>query len=824
MNFIDVSLLPVVVLEKSYHLHCVLLSVVIASVSFYTAFGILERIQASSTKIQQSLWLVFGSTTIGFGLWSMHFISLLALQLPLPVYFTIKTSLFSFLPAWLAGGVILWFARDAILRWSQLLLGSLLLASLICLLHYLSISMMELNADVAYSKSLLLLSFFTSIVLSVMILKIMIDKRNQDKDCFINKAQLLSALIMGVGLSCHYCIATYAVTFIPLGGSNHIATEDYQSVLLAVISALVFIVLGIALIAPYGSRFRQRAEKNEQALQIVEAVFQSHDAMMVVDKDFKIMRINPAFTDIMGYTEEDVIGRTPELLNLNYNETWFQDTVKKTIHAEGVWQEAVESQSKHGEVFSKWQSISAIKNKHHEITHYIFFFIDTKTITLANNDIEKLAFYDELTDLPNRRLLYERLNHELNIARRYLRAGVLLFLDLDRFRDINNSFGHAAGDVVLIETAKRLQSLLRDTDTAVRLGGDEFVILSSAQDGIDANLTEQAQAIAEKIIQVILEPYFIEGQTLYLSASIGITLYTGIDETVESLLKRADAAMYQAKAAGRNNYCFYQQSMQDAVNDQLSIERNLSLAMSQNEFSLSYQPQYKDEKTMLGVEALLRWESKNLGKVPPAEFIPIAEANGLILSIGQWVIEAVCEQIIRWDQEGIHIPHVAINISAKQFHQANFASTLSYIVSGYQVKPERMMLEVTESIFQGKFEDISDKMYALKKKGFKFSIDDFGTGQSSLTYLKRLPFDQLKIDQSFVKEFINQPTDVAIVKAIVSIAKGLKIDLIAEGVETEEHFRLLFGFGCDGYQGNYFSQPLSVEQLEGHIRLLQKKS
>jgi EAL domain-containing protein (putative c-di-GMP-specific phosphodiesterase class I) len=276
--------------------------------------------------------------------------------------------------------------------------------------------------------------------------------------------------------------------------------------------------------------------------------------------------------------------------------------------------------------------------------------------------------------------------------------------------------------------------------------------------------------------------------------------------------------MYQAKAAGRNTYRFYQQSMQDIVDTKLNIERNLGMAISQGELSLHYQPQHADAKTVVAVEALLRWDSYNLGHIPPAKFIPVAEESGLILTIGQWVIEKACEQIISWDQQKIKVPLVAINISAKQFHQANFASNLIYIVLGYNINPNRIMLEVTENIFLGKFEDIKDKMHVLKKEGFKFSIDDFGSGQSSLTYLKGLPFDQLKVDQSFIRGFLNQPTDVAIVKAIASVAKSLKLDLIAEGVETEEHLAFLSDFGCDGYQGNYFSQPLAIEQLDRYIR------
>jgi diguanylate cyclase (GGDEF)-like protein/PAS domain S-box-containing protein len=796
-----------------------LLTVAVASAASFTAFGILERVQTTTHKIHQFLWRVFGTISMGFGIWSMHFIGLLTLQLPLPVYFNVKFSILSVIPALLVSSIILWFVSHQALSRVKLLLGGLLLAGSMQALHYLGLLMMEINADIAYLKPLFFLSLITSVALSLAALKIKNEAfTNQSKYYFINNTQLLSALIMGLALSSVYFAIMQTVVFIPFGDANRVITGGYRSALLWVMCITVLIVLSITLIVPYLFRFRQKVQKNEQDLHMANAAFKTHEAIMVVDKDFKITRINDAFTRMMGYTDEEVIGRSSALLTVGNEEKIFSNAVKKAIETEGTWNGEVESQRKDGVRFSDWQTISAIKNKDNQTTHYIYFFAETKEVKIADTDIEKLAFYDPLTELPNRRLLHERLNHELNIARRYLRAGVLMFLDLDKFRDINNSLGHAAGDLVLIETAKRLRSLLRDTDTAVRLGGDEFVILSSAQDGIDSNLTDHSKAVVEKIIQAILEPYFIDGHELYLSASIGITLYTGIDETVDSLLKRADAAMYQAKAAGRNTYRFYQQSMQDIVDTKLNIERNLGMAISQGELSLHYQPQHADAKTVVAVEALLRWDSYNLGQIPPAKFIPVAEESGLILTIGQWVIEKVCEQIISWDQQKIKVPLVAINISAKQFHQANFASNLVYIVLGYNINPNRIMLEVTESVFLGKFEDIKDKMHVLKKEGFKFSIDDFGSGQSSLTYLKRLPFDQLKVDQSFIRGFLNQPTDVAIVKAIASVAKSLKLDLIAEGVETEEHLAFLSDFGCDGYQGNYFSQPLAIEQLDRYIR------
>ncbi|MCK5122058.1 MAG: EAL domain-containing protein, partial [Methylococcales bacterium] len=291
----------------------------------------------------------------------------------------------------------------------------------------------------------------------------------------------------------------------------------------------------------------------------------------------------------------------------------------------------------------------------------------------------------------------------------------------------------------------------------------------------------------------------------------------GDDETVEMLLQRADAAMYQAKDAGKNTYRFYQQSMQDAADVRLRVERNLRVAILKKELSLHYQPQLSDTSSIIGVEALIRWRSTQLGDVSPIDFIPIAEESGLILPIGKWIVEKVCEQINIWDKQKIHIHHVAVNISAKQFSHADFVSMLVHTLNEHSVSPNRVMLEITESVFLSNLEDVIEKMNALKQNGFKFSIDDFGTGYSSLTYLKRLPFDQLKIDQSFVRGQANNSTDAAIVKAIIAMAKSMDLKLIAEGVETEQQLASLSSFGCHYYQGYYFSKPLSPEQLKRYV-------
>ncbi len=626
---------------------------------------------------------------------------------------------------------------------------------------------------------------------------------------------------MGFAVSGMHYTAIYAVEFVPLKeNADHLLKGVNSSVLSAIISAVVFLILTVALVVPHMLRFRQMAQqlqKNEEDLKIAAIAFQTHEAIMVTDADSNILRINNAFTRIMGYTEQEVINRNPRMLASGRHESVFYKNFWKKLEESGKWSGEIWNRRKNGEVFPEWQSVSAVQNDDGDITHYISFFSDISEFKSAEKEIEQLAFYDSLTELPNRRLLHERLDHELNIAARTRQAAVLFFLDLDQFKHINDSLGHSVGDLLLIETANRLQALIRSSDTAARLGGDEFIVLLGAEKKSQQALLRQANVVAEKIIEAISQPYSINEHELFISTSIGITLLTGTEESPEELLKRADTAMYQAKEAGRNTFRFYRQSMQEAADSRLCIERQLRTAIENDEFSVLYQPQLSDKNKVVGAEALIRWNNDTVGFVPPNEFISIAEETGLIIPIGQWVVKTVCKQVKSIEQDGLDISHIAINISAKQFLHSEFVSMIIQKMYDNHIDPDKIILEMTEDVFLGHIEQVIDKMHTLKQIGFKFSIDDFGTGYSSLTHLNRLPFDQLKIEQSFVHGLIENPSNAAIVKAILVMAKDLDLIVIAEGIETYEHLAYLSSFGCHHFQGFYFSKPLSADELSVYI-------
>jgi diguanylate cyclase (GGDEF)-like protein len=434
----------------------------------------------------------------------------------------------------------------------------------------------------------------------------------------------------------------------------------------------------------------------------------------------------------------------------------------------------------------------------------------------ALNQIQSLAFSDPLTGLPNRRLLIDRLKHALAAANRHQRKGALLLIDLDDFKIINDTLGHDQGDLLLQQVASRLQACVRQSDTVARLGGDEFIILLEDLSQDDQEVATQATALGEKIIAALNQPYQVNGAALRSTASIGVSVIHGRQvENTEEPLKQADLAMYQAKAAGRNTLRFFDPQMQAVVSARAVLETGLREAIVQSQFQLYYQAQVDSAHHITGVEALVRWHDPRRGMVPPAEFIPVAEETGLILPLGQWVLETACTQLARWagDAAMAHLT-MAVNVSARQFHQMDFVDQVLSTLQCTGANPRQLKLELTESMLISDIEGVISKMSALKRRGVGFSLDDFGTGYSSLAYLKRLPLDQLKIDLGFVRDILLDPNDAAIAKMVIALAGSMGLSVIAEGVETPAQRDFLASLGCHAYQGYLYSRPLPTEEFE----------
>ncbi|MEI7456719.1 MAG: EAL domain-containing protein [Nitrosomonadales bacterium] len=537
--------------------------------------------------------------------------------------------------------------------------------------------------------------------------------------------------------------------------------------------------------------------------------------MSVTDANGTILRVNRAFSYITGYTAEDVVGKNARVLQSGRHDASFYAAMWENLNSTGEWRGEVWNRRKGGEIYPEQLAITAVKNANGVVTNYVSTISDNSLIKAAEDQIKHLAFYDPLTRLPNRRLLQDRLHQAMSSIKRSDLSGALLFIDLDNFKVINDTLGHDIGDILLQQVAKRLESCLRQGDTVARLGGDEFVVILEELSNETLEAAEQTRLVGHNILLTLNQVYRLENQEYLNTPSIGATLFNKQSQSMDEILKQADIAMYQAKKSGRNSLRFFAPEMLANICVRASLESALRIAIEQLQFELYYQIQVDDSGRFLGAEALIRWKHHERGFVSPAQFIPLAEETGLILPIGQWVLETACIQLKDWEPGTLTRDLVlSVNVSAKQFRQINFAAQVQSLVQRHAIKPSLLKLEITESMLFENIEEIIVIMGTLKKIGVLFSLDDFGTGYSSLQYLKRLPLDQLKIDQSFVRDIAVDSSDKAIVSTIIAMAQSLGLDVIAEGVETEEQRKILHNAGCIHYQGYLFSKPVPIEQFE----------
>jgi len=574
------------------------------------------------------------------------------------------------------------------------------------------------------------------------------------------------------------------------------------------------IVGGIALVRDITER-----KQMEELLRISAIAFESQSGMIVTAPNSVILRVNQAFTKLTGYSAQEVLGQTPHLLTSGRHDKAFFQAMWGTLKKTGHWQGEIWNRRRNGMIVAEWLTISAVTASDGSVTHYVGTYSDITENKDAVAEIHRLAYYDPLTHLPNRRLLQDRLDQELAAATRNGLYGAILFLDLDNFKTLNDTRGHDAGDQLLVEVARRLRAVVREGDIVGRLGGDEFVVLLedlSAEAEVAAMLTKR---VGEKVLDALARPYSFDGYEHHCTASIGIRLYRE-RETIEELLRHADLAMYQAKKAGRNTLCFFDPAMQAMVTARANLEKDLRRALEQNQFKLYFQSQVYRNGQIVGAEVLLRWQHPERGLVSPLEFIPLAEQTNLILPIGQWVLETACAQLKVWEgsSQARHL-QLAVNVSARQFRHPDFVAQIQQALSSNAINSELLKLELTESLVLDNINDTIVKMHALRETGVRFSLDDFGTGYSSFSYLTQLPLDQLKIDRSFVRNIGEKSTDAIIVQTIIGMAYNLGLEVIAEGVETEAQRAFLEQHGCSACQGYLFSKPVPIEAFEQLVKL-----
>ena len=562
----------------------------------------------------------------------------------------------------------------------------------------------------------------------------------------------------------------------------------------------------------------------EQQQRIAAIAFESQEGLVITDAKRRMIRANQAFSRITGYPIEELLGKTPRILGSGRHPADFFVALKNTLETDGFWQGEIWNRRKDGEEYPAWLTITTVRNEGGAITHYVASLEDITLRKGAEEEIKYLAFFDQLTGLPNRRLLGDRLKQALAASCRHNHCGALLFIDLDNFKTLNDTLGHDQGDVLLKQVAERLSSCVREGDTVARLGGDEFVVMLESLSDSMQDAAAHAEIVGEKIVAALGHPYQLAGYEHRSSASIGVAMFLGCNDVAEELLKRADMAMYQAKSAGRNTMRFFDPEMQAVVSARATLEAGLREAVQKSHFVLNYQAQVDSACHVTGAEVLLRWHDPQYAQVPPRAFIPVAEETGLILPIGQWVLETACERLAAWAQHPtLSRLSISVNISARQFQQKNFVDQVLQAIERTGANPQRLKLELTESMLVHDVDDVIAKMGALKAEGVGFSLDDFGTGYSSLTYLKRLPLDQLKIDQGFIRDILSDPDDAAIARMIVALGENFGLTVIAEGVESEEQLLKLAEQGCNHYQGFLFCRPLSLADFEGYIERVKRE-
>lgn len=555
----------------------------------------------------------------------------------------------------------------------------------------------------------------------------------------------------------------------------------------------------------------------EEKMRLASKVFDNtSEGVLVTDVEGIIRFANQAFSRISGYTEAEVIGKTPSILSSGRHEKSFYSEMWNALNITGEWQGEIWNRRKNGEVYPEWLTISAIKDGYGKVTQYAAVFSDLTARKQDEERIKHLAYHDALTGLPNRFLFADRLQLAMAHARRNRAKLAVMFLDLDRFKYINDSLGHAAGDQLLQEVATRLSACVREDDTVARMGGDEFTLLLP---GIRA--VEDVAKIAQKIIDTLKASFRIGDRDLYITVSIGIAMYPNDGLEADALLSHADAAMYRAKEQGRNNYQLYTPNLNEAALERMNLEQGIRHAIERNEFILHYQPQVNVRTGKIaGVEALLRWQSPELGLVSPMRFIPLAEDTGLIIPIGEWVLGTACTQNMQWQKNGYPPLRMAVNLSARQFQQGDLVEKVASILETTGLEPCWLELEITESIAMQDVEFTAKTLREFKQMGVHIAIDDFGTGYSSLNYLKKFPISTLKIDQAFISDSMTNLEDAAIVSSILVLAQSLEYKAIAEGVETQEQFEFLQKRDCDEIQGFLFGKSMAPQDFE---RLLEQR-
>lgn len=818
------------------------LSVLVAVVGSFTALAHASRMRHTQGK-SAFVWMLLGGITLGMAIWSMHFIGMLAFHLPIPLGYDLTLTLLSALPAIAAALLGFYVLRNSVVSNTRIFLVSLIMGVGISTMHYTGMAALKIMPEVEYNSNIYALSILFAVIASWFALLMMYRGEKVKLPEYIRFG--LGSLVMGFAISGMHYTSMQGMTINPASICAAGAALIDGEILAIIVSLASLLWFGGGILAAV---FDQRiARQNTQALlnlqqahstleksanslaasmlhdlresekkmrSVVEGAL---DCILMMDENGNIVEFNPAAELTFGYKRDNVIGKSlasviiPRAARRGYTEDFsrFSKTGESTMLGKRIELNAMRAD---GSEFPIELAITAFDWTGSRMM--VGFIRDITDRKKAELEINELAFYDPLTKLPNRRLLRERLQAKLSVERDLKSFSAILFIDLDNFKILNDTRGHDVGDLLLIEVSARLKSCVRAEDTVARLGGDEFVVTLEQLSGDIEQATAQAELVGEMIRKELGRLYLIKDFDHYSTPSIGINMFHGEEMSVDELLKRADTAMYQAKQAGRNAVRFFDPAMQAALEARSKLEDDLRFALESDQLKLLLQMQVNESNQIIGAEALIRWEHPEQGLIYPSQFVPFAEESLLILPIGQWVLEAACAQLMEWQSNPLTQDlNIAINVSARQFRQADFVEQIRSTLAKFYIPPNKLKLELTESLVFDNIADSIKKMRELRAIGIHFAMDDFGTGYASLIYLKSLPLSQIKIDRSFVRDIAIDRDDEIIVQTIISMAHNLGLEVIAEGVETIEQLEFLRKSGCKAFQGHLFGKAISQKEF-----------
>lgn len=801
-------------LVSTYHFPLVLLSILVAVFSASAALEISNQLKGTNPN-SPFKWIFTGSFILGLGIWSMHFIGMLAFHISVDVTYQVSMVMLSIIPAIISCGAAFYIVSRGKVSQKSLIIGAFFIGTGIISMHHIGMKAMQMEAVISYDPILWGVSVVIALAASYIGLYLMFYLPDVPR---FHWRKIASALLIGIAVSGMHYTGMAAAQFAPSSQDMaHSVSSSIDNSLLAYgIGAGMLLILASAFISVQIDR-RLKAHSEESELKFKSVIESAKDAIIVADFHGSIIQWNRGAERIFGYSSEEILGSNidsiiPRRLHEDYIQQTDQYGETKIAQVIGQTVELMGSR-KDGSEFPLEMSLGSW-----ETEKGMFFSSIIRDITerkISEEKINDLVYLDPLTGLPNRRLFNDRLTSLLEQSKETQATFSLFYMDLDNFKMINDRFGHAFGDLFLKNVTERLKHNISSKDTLSRVGGDEFVLL------LPNTEYSQAASIATRLGNALNEPFQLEGEEIFTSLSVGISLYPSDGRESNALIKNADIAMYQAKEDGKNGFQFFTQSMNESISRKSNLATGLRKGIEHGEFAIHYQPQISlDNEEIIGVEALIRWTHPEWGNISPAEFIPIAEETGSIAKIGEFVLMEACRQNKAWQEAGLPPFRVAVNISARQFAQADFPKIVETVLKESGLDAQYLELELTETVIQNDQSAIAT-MQELSSLGLHLSIDDFGTGYSSLSYLKLFPIRTLKIDQHFTRNIDADTKDEALVKTIIRMAHDLDLNVIAEGVETKEQLDFLKNQNCNQAQGYYFNRPLPPKEIEELYQAIQ---